>query len=395
MSRCPNREKVLLNLKWFVNRFIKSFEGKLIQAISCPSNSCVQSPTGSSNISSPTLSAAKVNIENENVSNDLPFIRRFLDQQIKCDNKRLKNESSYSTRDISSHIKEQKQTYHSPLMKIRSLTNSPLFRRLSFNSNNSKRQSLLSQDEKLDNMKNHSDYDEPYGFIRHKSKVPDISITRKCYSNAQSPSGTPFEQNVARNFKSTLIQLAEVTTETQRFLILSSFAQQLCIIYEYQLGMLRSLSSIHAAADYVADVVIRAIKLKKISGISAQTLTPLILFDSECRPSTHTKTVKTLPLTVTGEQLSWKLGEMWTLPGLRHNEVGGENCHNLSIVTHFLSTITPNGDYSRSDIYGYRNLILMGNEKNNEKINNCNNLIYDSNFSTIVESSSVPSEIYR
>ncbi|TNN13989.1 hypothetical protein EWB00_002534 [Schistosoma japonicum] len=280
-------------------------------------------------------------------------------------------------------------------MKIRSLTNSPLFRRLSFSSNNSKRQSLLSHDEKLDNMKNHSDYDEPYGFIRHKSKIPDISITRKCYSNAQSPSGTPFERNVSRNVKSALIQLAEGTTETQRFSVLSGFAQQLCIIYEYQLGMLRSLSSIHAAADYVADVVIRAIKLKKISGISAQTLTPLILFDSECRPSTHTKSVKTLPLTVTGEQLSWKLGEMWTLPGLRHNEVGGENCHNLSIVTHFLSTITPNGDYSRSDIYGYRNLILMCNEKNIEQINNSNNLIYDTNFSSVAESFSVVSETYQ
>ncbi|CAH8508309.1 unnamed protein product [Heterobilharzia americana] len=109
MNRCPNREKVLLNLKWFVNRFIKSFECKLIQGVSCTSNSCVQSPCGSSNISSPTLSISKVSIENENVSNDLPLIRRLLDQQIKCQNnnniKRLKNENSYSNRDVSNQNK--------------------------------------------------------------------------------------------------------------------------------------------------------------------------------------------------------------------------------------------------------------------------------------------------
>ncbi|CAH8474160.1 unnamed protein product [Schistosoma turkestanicum] len=380
MNRCPNREKVLLNLKWFVNRFIKSFESKLIQAISYPSNSCVQSPTGSSNVSSPTLSASKVNIVNENGYGDLPSFRRLLDQQIKCGNKRLKNENSYSSRDISNEIKDQKQTYHSPLMKIRSLTNSPLFRRLSFTLNNNKRQSLLSQDEKLDFIKNHSDYDEPCEFVRRKPKVPDITITRKCYSNTQSPSCTPFEQNVPNKYRGPLFQLAELTTESQRFSSLSGFAQQLCIIYEYQLGMLRNLPSIHAAADYVADVVIRAIKLKKISGLNSRNLTPMILFDTDCRPSTYGKTVKTLPLTVTGEQMSWKLGEMWTLPGLRHNEVGGENCHNLSIVTHFLSTVTPNGDYSRSDIYGYRNLILLTNEKNIETINNSNYDVYNTNY---------------
>ncbi|CAH8502891.1 unnamed protein product [Schistosoma rodhaini] len=395
MNRCPNREKVLLNLKWFVNRFIKSFESKLIQAISYASNSCVQSPSGSSNVSSPTLSASKVSIKNENVSSDLPFIRRLLDQQIKCGNKRLKNESSYSSRDISVQNTDQKQTYHSPLMKIRSLTNSPLFRRLSFTLNNNKRQSLLSQDEKNDWIKNHSDFDEPCEFVRRKPKIPDVTITRKCYSNAQSPSCTPFEQNVSNTYRGPLFRLAELTTESQRFSILSGFAQQLCIIYEYQLGMLRNLPSIHAAADYVADVVIRAIKLKKISGINSRTLTPLILFDSECRPNTYNKTVKTLPLTVTGEQMSWKLGEIWTLPGLRHNEVGGENCHNLSIVTHFLSTVTPCGDYSRSDIYGYRNLILLTNEKNTETINNSNCYIYDTNFPSVAESFSLKSDVYH
>ncbi|XP_018650566.1 hypothetical protein Smp_133580 [Schistosoma mansoni] len=395
MNRCPNREKVLLNLKWFVNRFIKSFESKLIQAISYASNSCVQSPSGSSNVSSPTLSASKVSIKNENVSSDLPFIRRLLDQQIKCGNKRLKNESSYSSRDISVQNTDQKQTYHSPLMKIRSLTNSPLFRRLSFTLNNNKRQSLLSQDEKNDWIKNHSDFDEPCEFVRRKPKVPDVTITRKCYSNAQSPSCTPFEQNVSNTYRGPLFRLAELTTESQRFSILSGFAQQLCIIYEYQLGMLRNLPSIHAAADYVADVVIRAIKLKKISGINSRTLTPLILFDGECRPNTYNKTVKTLPLTVTGEQMSWKLGEIWTLPGLRHNEVGGENCHNLSIVTHFLSTVTPSGDYSRSDIYGYRNLILLTNEKNTETINNSNCYIYDTNFPSVAESFSLKSDVYH
>ncbi|CAH8495019.1 unnamed protein product [Heterobilharzia americana] len=397
MNRCPNREKVLLNLKWFVNRFIKSFECKLIQGVSCTSNSCVQSPCGSSNISSPTLSISKVSIENENVSNDLPLIRRLLDQQIKCQNnnniKRLKNENSYSNRDVSNQNKEHKPTNQSPLMKIRSLTNSPLFRRLSFTSNSNKRRSLLSPDEKLDYIgKNHSDYDEICDFVRSKQKIPDIIIARKCYSNVQSPALTPLERNVSNKFRGALFQLLEETTESQRFSSLSGFAQQLCVIYEYQLGMLRNLSSIHAAADYVADVVIRAIKLKKISGIDSRALTPLILFDNECRPNNHTKTVKTLPLTVTGEQFSWKLSEMWTLPGLRHNEVGGENCHNLSIVTHFLSTVTPNGDYSRSDVYGYRNLILLTNVKSVESSINSTYNMDDITRSSTAEKCSLSSE---
>nr|CAH8837625.1 unnamed protein product [Trichobilharzia regenti] len=398
MNRCPNREKVLLNLKWFVNRFIKSFECKLVQAVSCTSNSCVQSPSGSSNISSPTLSTSKFYNENENNSTDLPLLRRLLDQQLKHNtNKRVKNESSYSNRDISKPLKEQKHTNHSPLMKIRSLTNSPLFRRLSFTNNNNKRRSLLSTDEKLDYCgKNHSDYDELCEFVRRKPKIPDVVITRKCYSNVQSPSLTSFERNASNKLKGPLYQLFEETTESHRFSVLSEFAQQLCIIYEYQLGMLRNLSSIHAAADYVADVVIRAIKLNKVSGIDTRTLTPLILFDNECRPSTYNKTVKTLPLTVTGEQFSWKLGDMWTLPGLRHNEVGGENCHNLSIVTHFLSTTTPNGDYSRSDMYGYRNLILLINEKNIESNLTSNYSVKDDiiGSSAAAEKSSLLSEGY-
>ncbi|KAL5962089.1 hypothetical protein TSMEX_010402 [Taenia solium] len=64
-------------------------------------------------------------------------------------------------------------------------------------------------------------------------------------------------------------------------------------------------------------------------------------------------------MTGTGEQLSWRLGEIWTRPGLRHNEVGGENCHNLNIVTHFLAPCSAELEIKRPDIYGYRNLIVL------------------------------------
>ncbi|VDP87235.1 unnamed protein product [Echinostoma caproni] len=188
----------------------------------------------------------------------------------------------------------------------------------------------------------------------------------KCNSSPQSPTDFGAWRKATMHQKTFIVRFFDMTSEVTRQKQLSAFGQQLCIIYEYQLGMLRGLNSIHAAADYVVDVILKAIKLGRITDLSFDQLTPAILFDVGLRPSTYSKCVKTCPLAVTNEQLTWRLGEMWTLPGLRHNEVGGENCHNLSIVTHFLSTSMTGGEASRSDIYGYRNLILLMKHRSEE-----------------------------
>ncbi|EUB64874.1 hypothetical protein EGR_00143 [Echinococcus granulosus] len=161
--------------------------------------------------------------------------------------------------------------------------------------------------------------------------------------------------------QSRILSILRSTTESDRKISIHRFAQHLCIVYEYQIGFLQGLKAVHSAADYVAEVLIRSIQSGRISSFSPNELTLQLLHDSGCRPSSQTKCIKTSPMTGTGEQLSWRLGEIWTRPGLRHNEVGGENCHNLNIVTHFLAPCSTELEIKRPDIYGYRNLIVLPN----------------------------------
>ncbi|CAL8080386.1 unnamed protein product [Calicophoron daubneyi] len=360
MNASPNREKVLLNLKWFAHRLVKSFEIKLVQAVSRSTSSMTWNSPNSSPLPSPVNRTHKNNVHISTPCNELPLLRQLLEDQLRQEICKTQKIEFCSQNDLICKRNSTHHTEKSPLMRIRSLTNSPLFRRLSLSAQHHQKKYLLSPRDLRDNV-DENDCEVPDDGSSMNSSVTNSPLhpREKCLSNPQSPIEI---HHLGRNHltrKNYVVRFYESCSDDERARWLLAFGQQLCIIYEYQLGMLRGLTSIHAAADYIADFLIKAVKLGKLTDLTNHQLTPVILFDNTCRPSSHSRCVKTCPLPVTGEQLTWRLGEMWTLPGLRHNEVGGENCHNLSIVTHFLSASAATGELSRSDIYGYRNLVLL------------------------------------
>ncbi|KAG5450956.1 hypothetical protein CSKR_105288 [Clonorchis sinensis] len=358
MNSTPNREKILLNLKWFVHRTVKSFEGKLTHALSRHASSGNISSTRSSPVRAPGnhLRIDVPPLLSEN--NELPLLRQLLEDQFHQQSNMSPGVESRRQSDLLTKKRNAVGKQKSPLMRIRSLTNSPLFRRLSFTSS-SQSHELVSPEKFQDGS---SQVQDEVHLDGCGNSTTEKLLQWPCSSNPQSPTDLAIFRRFPVQASCQLYSFYEQTSESQRCKWISSFAQQLCIIYEYQLSMLRGLTAIHAAADYVVDVVLKAIKLGKLTATTGEVLTPMLLFDEDCRPSSYCKCVKTIPLAITNEQLTWRLGEIWTLAGLRHNEVGGENCHNLSIVTHFLSAGSTAEGYSRSDIYGYRNLILFFRE---------------------------------
>ncbi|TPP66763.1 hypothetical protein FGIG_06081 [Fasciola gigantica] len=363
MSSSPNREKILLNLKWFVHRMVKSFEVKLLHTVSPTSNSVGRISPNSSSLSPLLWCPGETTYEPDDAG-ELSLLRQLLEDQIRQGKRKASGKDSLSQNDLAIKKNTSNRNERSPLVKIRSLTNSPLFRRFSHSSGQNKT-CLLSKSDQMEfpAIRDTGIYDNK---LCTKMRAQSNPVNDKCNSSPQSPTDFSAWRKAASNQKTYIAHFFDMTSEVTRQKQLSAFAQQLCIVYEYQIGMLRGLNSIHSAADYVVDVILKALKLGKITNLSFDQLTPEILFDADLRPSTYSKCVKTCPLAVTNEQLNWRLGEMWTLPGLRHNEVGGENCHNLSIVTHFLSTSITGSGASRSDIYGYRNLILLMKHRSEE-----------------------------
>ncbi|KAF8561324.1 hypothetical protein P879_02232 [Paragonimus westermani] len=354
MSTSPNREKVLLNLKWFVHRLIRSFEGKLISVISRSPSVGNYGSAHSSPINTPVNS-----IFHTGDFSELPLLRHLLEEQFHPGKRKSFEDVVCSQYNVSCKKSPKNGADRSPLMRIRSLTNSPLFRKLSL-SGQSKRKSLLFQCESPETIE--QVIAENKVDILKSTRVDTLSGRtqgRGWHSDPQSPVSQDISRRFLSDSMSNIARFYRDTNGNDRQKWVTYFAQQLCVIYEYQIGMLRGLRAIHFAADYVADVILKAIHLGKITKLDNEQLNATIFFDDTCRPSGYFKCVKTCPLAVTNEQLTWRLGEIWTLAGLRHNEVGGENCHNLSIVTHFLSASTGTSDLSRSDIYGYRNLILF------------------------------------
>ncbi|KAA0200708.1 hypothetical protein FBUS_03693 [Fasciolopsis buskii] len=364
MSSSPNREKILLNLKWFVHRLVKSFEVKLLQSVSRTSNSAGRISPNSSPLLSPLLWSPSEAAYEADSAGELSLLRQLLEDQMRQGKRKVSGKDCFSQNDLTAKKNTANRSERSPLVKIRSLTNSPLFRRFSHSGGQNKTCLLSKSDQtEFPTIRNIGIYEDK---LCGKKRSQSNPMNEKSISSPQSPTDFTAWRKASLSQKTCTVRFYEMTSEATRQKQLSAFAQQLCIVYEYQLGMLRGLNSIHSAADYVVDVILKAIRCGKITDLSFDQLTPELLFDVDLRPSTYSKCVKTCPLAVTNEQLTWRLGEMWTLPGLRHNEVGGENCHNLSIVTHFLSTSMHGGGASRSDIYGYRNLILLMKHRSEE-----------------------------
>lgn len=155
-----------------------------------------------------------------------------------------------------------------------------------------------------------------------------------------------------------LILLSATTTENEREICIKQFGESVCVVYEYQIGMLESLSSINVVASFVASLLIKIIKNGIIENFNLEKLNLSILLNSELYPRSYlNKSVKTIAIGIANNYLSWNLRQLFTHPGLRYNHVGGENCSNLTIVTQLLCGKTTTGDFRRPDIFGYRNLI--------------------------------------
>ncbi|KAL3314309.1 hypothetical protein Ciccas_007069 [Cichlidogyrus casuarinus] len=333
MSTNPSlsKERVLLNLKWFVTRVVKSFELKLETV-----HNSVDDPKTIFGLRSRSFA-----------KNSLPTGRPFLATDVPI--KRKSYQSALFGPDYtekSSFIPRSGDELASPARSLKGFLKSPR---------------LLFHQTKVPSQKRTNSSGDLTGHLR---KIPFASSCQSPEQYEMESNFSSVESNISQmssfsidpSRRLRLVVLLESTTRDERHKALLRFAEHLCVVYEYQLGMLRGLKSIYAAADYVVDVVLRAFKTGIIQSLTPLELNPSLLF--ECRPSSASRLVKTVPMTVTGEQLTWRLGDMWVLPGLRHNEVGGENCHNLSIVTHFLSRAETKSTL-RPDTYGYRNLLCL------------------------------------
>lgn len=341
-----NHAKVLLHLKWFINRLTKSFEHKLQTIASSDFEAASDRDTGNSvresqttirSLSSPMKSPLSVfgnNLKNRSLSTD--------GDRISLNSKTSEFECGvYRRKQLFSRSSNQNR---SP--KVRSLTNSPFMMRLSLTRILSNKRIPLSE-----YSDSNSDFD-----IGLPSDFPQLHLSD--FSNGSLPS-SPF-QDVE---KLRVLLILKNTTESERRFNVTKFAQHICVVYEYQIGFLQGLKSVHCAADYIAEVLVKAVRIGRITSLSTLEMTLTLLHEEDCRPSSQNKCIKTSPMTGTGEQLSWRLSEIWTKPGLRHNEVGGENCHNLNIVTHFLAPCAAELELKRPDVYGYRNLIVLPNSE--------------------------------
>ncbi len=346
-----NHAKVLLHLKWFVNRLVKSFEQKIQAA-----GSLERSQTADYNTSYSVWNS-KNTINSVTSPLSSPLAKGWNGMNLK--NRSLSNDGDRFSSDDQSPTFErgllrQRKFFSSSNQnkspKVRSLTNSPFMIRLPLRRILSSKRIPLSE-----HSDSNSDLEKgPLNSFPglHLSELSDESLSQLDSKDPQFPPFRDMDQL-------RILCILKGTSELDRKTSIIKFAQQLCVVYEYQIGFLQGLKAVHSAADYIAELLIKAIRIGRITSLSPNDLTLKLLHDVTCRPSSQTKCVKTSPMTGTGEQLSWRLGDIWTRPGLRHNEVGGENCHNLNIVTHFLAPCSPELETKRPDIYGYRNLIVL------------------------------------
>ena len=349
-SHSLNHAKVLLHLKWFISRLANSFEHKLHAAVSsyCLHASDHYLPGSQRNSESSIWSHSSSGkspltvlggkLKNRSLSTDgeqLPLSSKT--PEFKCE--------IYRRGKMSSRFSNPNR---SP--KVRSLTASPFLTRLSFSRILSTRRIPLSEySDSNSDLGRTSTSASPGLHFADFSDIPPSGFDVKDPTFSQLHDVEIFR----------ILLFIRSTTESERKFSISRYAQHLCVVYEYQIGFLQGLKAVHYAADYIAEVLIKSIRIGRITSLSPDELTLQLLYDSSCKPPSQNKCIKTSPVTGTGEQLSWRLGEIWTRPGLRHNEVGGENCHNLNIVTHFLAPYSAGLEIRRPDIYGYRNIILL------------------------------------
>ncbi|VDM33215.1 unnamed protein product [Hydatigera taeniaeformis] len=353
-SPALNHAKVLLHLKWFINRLAKSFEHKLQT-----SGTLGLHPSSERHISNSPL-ASQSNLRSLNSPGRSPIAAKSLagnlkNRSLSTDGDRLSLSGKTPDFECGVHRRSKmlpRLVNQNRSPKVRSLTNSPFMMRISLTRILSGKRIPLSECSE-----SNSDLGEGSQSEFPQLHFPDFSDESLSGLDVKDLPFSPFHD--IEQFR--ILLILRSTTESERRISISRFAQHLCVVYEYQIGFLQGLKAVHSAADYVADVLIRSIRTGRISSLSPNELTLQLLYDTSCKPSSQTKCIKTSPMTGTGEQLSWRLGEIWTRPGLRHNEVGGENCHNLNIVTHFLAPCSAELEIKRPDIYGYRNLIVLPN----------------------------------
>ena len=345
-----NHAKVLLHLKWFISRLAKSFEHKLQVAAS---SDCYRTSERHLSSSSRNSQSTVRSCNSPGKSPLAVFGGKLKNRSISTDGEQLP--LSNKTPDFECEIYRRGKLFSKSVNpgrspKVRSLTNSPFIMRLSLSRILSTKRIPLSEysDSNSDLEKgSKSEFPQLY--------FPDLSEESLPGLDAKDPSFSQLHDVEQLR----VLLIIRSTTESERKINISRFAQHVCVVYEYQIGFLQGLKAVHNAADYVAEVLVKSIRIGRISSLSPNELTLQLLHDANCQPSSQNKCIKTSPMTGTGEQLSWRLGEIWTRPGLRHNEVGGENCHNLNIVTHFLAPYSADLEIKRPDIYGYRNLILL------------------------------------
>lgn len=351
-SPALNHAKVLLHLKWFINRLAKSFEHKL-QTF----GSLGFRPSSERHISNSSL-ISQSNVWSLNSPGRSPYAAKALSGNLKnrslsTDGDRISLSGKAPDFECGAHRRGKifsRLVNQNRSPKVRSLTNSPFMMRISLTRILSGKRFPLSEcSDSNSDLEKGPQPDFP------QLHFPDFSNESLSRLEVKDLPFSPLHD--IEQFR--ILLILRSTTESERRISISRFAQHLCVVYEYQIGFLQGLKAVHSAADYVAEVLIRSIRTGRISSLSPNELTLQLLHDSSCKPSSQSKCVKTSPMTGTGEQLSWRLGEIWTRPGLRHNEVGGENCHNLNIVTHFLAPCSAELEIKRPDIYGYRNLIVL------------------------------------
>ncbi|CAH8529568.1 unnamed protein product [Dicrocoelium dendriticum] len=95
MNPSANRERVLLSLKWFTHRMIRSFEEKLAHAVSGLSHSRTYLSAHISPNPTPPSAVSRQHICNTDETNEIPLLNQLLEQQHRM-RKRLSFESGYA-----------------------------------------------------------------------------------------------------------------------------------------------------------------------------------------------------------------------------------------------------------------------------------------------------------
>lgn len=161
---------------------------------------------------------------------------------------------------------------------------------------------------------------------------------------------------------SRLLLIYTQTEESERINQIQQFAQHVCVIYEYQIGMLKSVNFVMEVVKFVVDLIMKAIRMNFITELNSRQLNPTLFFLNIPLPKSGSKVVKTLQLGP-GTEFSWRISDIFSRSGLRHNRVGGQDCSNLTISTHFYATSGSVSYSYRPDIYGYRNIIAIENSE--------------------------------